>query len=53
MFVIEKYVEDVEQPEKDVPNLVEVIIRLTDPEKKESYEGIRTKRSNFVSIDLN
>ena len=34
-FVIEKYVEDVEQDEKHVPDLLESIMRPTDPEKEE------------------
>ena len=29
VFVIEKYVEDVKQEEKDVPDLLESIMRLT------------------------
>ena len=33
-FVIEKYVEDVKQEEKDVPDLLESIMRPTDPVKK-------------------
>ena len=35
IFVIGKYVEDVKQEEKDVPDLVESIMRPTDPVKKE------------------
>ena len=34
-FVIEKYVEDVKQKEKDVPDLLESIMRPTDPVKEE------------------
>ena len=34
-FVIEKYVEDVKQNQKDVPDLVELIMRPTDPVKQE------------------
>ena len=34
-FVIEKYVEDVKQDEKGVPDLVESIMRPTDPVKEE------------------
>ena len=34
-FVIEKYVEDVKQEEKDVPDLLESIMRATDPAKEE------------------
>ena len=33
-FVIEKYVEDAKLKEKDVPDLLESIIRPTDPVKK-------------------
>ena len=35
VFVIEKYIEDVKQEEKDVPDLVESIMRPTDPAKEE------------------
>ena len=34
-FVMEKYVEDVKQDEKDVPDLLESIMRPTDPVKEE------------------
>ena len=34
-FVLEKYVEDVKQEEKDPPDLVEPIMRPTDPVKEE------------------
>ena len=34
-FVIEKYVEDVKQDEKHVPDLLESIMRPTDPVKEE------------------
>ena len=34
-FVTEKDVEDVKQDEKDVPDLLEAIMRPTDPVKKE------------------
>ena len=34
-FVIEKYIEDVKQEEKDVPDLLESIMRPTDPVKEE------------------
>ena len=34
-FVIEKYVEDVKQEEKDVPDLLESIMRPTDPVNEE------------------
>ena len=35
VFVIEKYVEDARQEEKDVPDLLESIMRPTDPVKEE------------------
>ena len=35
VFVIEKYVEDVKQKQKDIPDLVESIMRSTDPVKGE------------------
>ena len=34
-FVIEKYIEDVKQDEKHVPDLLEAIMRPTDPVKEE------------------
>ena len=34
-FVTDKYVEDVKQKEKDVPDLLESIMRPTDPVKEE------------------
>ena len=34
VFVIEKYIEDVKQREKDVPNLLESIMRPTGPVKE-------------------
>ena len=34
-FVIEKYIEDVKQEEKDVPDLLEPLMRPTDPAKEE------------------
>ena len=35
VFVIEKDIEDVKQDEKDVPDLLESIMRPTDPVKEE------------------
>ena len=34
-FVMEKYIEDAKQEEKDVPDLLEAIMRPTDPVKEE------------------
>ena len=34
-FLIEKYIEDAKQDEKHVPNLLEAIMRPTDPVKEE------------------
>ena len=34
-FVMEKYIEDARQDEKHVPDLLEVIMRPTDPVKEE------------------
>ena len=34
-FVVEKYIEDTRQEEKDVPDLLEAIMRPTDPVKEE------------------
>ena len=34
-FVIEKYIEDARQEAKDVPDLLEAIMRPTDPVKEE------------------
>ena len=41
-FVIEKYIEGVKQKEKDVPDLVEPIMRPTDLQKK-SHGGFCSK----------
>ena len=35
VFIIEKYIEDVKQEEKDVPDLLESIMRPNDPVKEE------------------
>ena len=35
IFVMEKYIEDAKQEEKDVPDLLEAIMRPTDPVKEE------------------
>ena len=45
-FVIEKYVEDVKQEEKDVPDLLESIMRPTDPVKEELRKNL-CKMSKF------
>ena len=45
--VIEKYIEDVKQEEKDVPDLLESIMRPTDPVKEE----LRICFSKRVNID--
>ena len=34
-FVVEKYIEDARQEEKDVPDLLEAMMRPTDPVKEE------------------
>ena len=47
-FVIEKYVEDVKQEEKDVLDLLESIMRLTDPVKEE-LRRILFKMSQYRS----
>ena len=47
-FVVEKYVEDVKQEEKDVPDLLESIMRPTDPVKEE-LRGILFKMNQFRS----
>ena len=44
--VIEKYIEDVKREEKDVPDLVESIMRLTDP-VKEKLRRISCKVRQF------
>ena len=46
LFVIEKYIEDVKQEQKDVLDLVESIIRPTDPVKEE-LRSILMKMSQF------
>ena len=45
-FVIEKYVEDVKQDEKHVPDLLEPIMRPTDPVKEELRRNL-CKMSQF------
>ena len=45
-FVIEKYIEDMKQEEKDVPDLLESIMRPTDPAKDELWR-ILLKMSQF------
>ena len=45
-FVIEKYVEDVKQEEKDAPDLLEAIMRPTDP-VKEDLRRISCKMTQF------
>ena len=45
-FVIEKYVEDVKQDENHVPDLLESIMRPTDPVKEE-FRPILLKLSQF------
>ena len=39
-FVIEKYIEDAKQEEKDVPDLLEAIMRPTDPVKEELRQNL-------------
>ena len=51
-FVIEKYVEDVKQKEKDVPDLVESITRPTDPVKEE-LQKILFKMSQYRTEIIN
>ena len=46
VFVIERYIEDAKQEEKDVPDLVESIIRLTGLVKEE-LRNILMKMSQF------
>ena len=45
-FVIEKYIEDARQEEKDVPDLLEAIMRPTDPVKEELRQNLM-KMSQF------
>ena len=46
VFVIEKYIEDVKQDEKHVPDLLEPIMRPTDPVKEE-LRRISSKMGQF------
>ena len=39
-FVIEKHIEDARQEEKDVPDLLEAIMRPTDPVKEELRQNL-------------
>ena len=43
---MEKYIEDARQEEKDVPDLLESIMRLTDPVKEELQQNLM-KMSQF------
>ena len=45
-FVMEKHVEDVKQEEKDVPDLLEPIMRPTDPVK----EALRRKTLKMIQF---
>ena len=45
-FVIEKHVEDVKQDEKHLPDLLERIMRPTDPVKEELWQDL-SKLSQF------
>ena len=47
-FVREKYIEDVRQEEKDVPDLLEAIMRPTDPVKEELRQNL-FKMTQFKS----
>ena len=52
-FVIEKYVEDAKQEEKDVPDLLEAIMRPSDPVKEELRPNLmkmREFRSEILKI---
>ena len=58
-FVIEKYIEDVKQDEKDVPDLLELVLRPTCPVKEElrtnscKSNGLQTRlKKNTFSILL-
>ena len=48
VFVIEKYIDDVKQDEKHVPDLLESIMRPTDPVKEELRQNIM-KMNQFRS----
>ena len=48
LCVIEKYIEDVKQDEKHVPDLLEAIMRLADPAKEE-LRPISFKMDQFRS----
>ena len=43
---MEKYIEDARQEEKDVPDLLEAIMRPTDPVKEELRQNL-TKMTQF------
>ena len=47
-FIMEKHIEDVKQDEKHVPDLLEAIMRATDPIKEELRRSLM-KMSQFVS----
>ena len=43
-FVMEKYIKDARQEEKDVPDLLEAIMRPTDPVKEELRQNLMKMR---------
>ena len=47
LFVIEKYIEDAKQDEKDVPDLLESIMRLTDPVLKRRVTAKNTENASI------
>ena len=47
VFVMEKYIEDAKREEKDVPDLLESIMRPTDPVKEE----LRQKQRKCVNLN--
>ena len=51
VFVIEKYIEDVKQEEKDVLDLLESIMRPTDPVKEE-FRRILFKMNQYRSESI-
>ena len=46
LFVVEKYIEDARRKEQDVPDLLEAIMRPTDPVKEELRQNL-FKMSQF------
>ena len=52
LFLIEKYIEDARQDEKHVPDLLESIMRPTDPVKEELRRNLMKMYQKLVFLTL-